>query len=475
MRTLFLGTTFWSRASQAVIVLLSCALALGLGVAAAAFEFGFRELVIVALAAACVLFALMPTERVMYFGFALWILSLGIGWRGIWFTTYFRLYAAEVITWLLFVLVVLRTLIVERQLKWHLPKILVVLLLPAFLGIWIGLNNGVPLDVVFADFKLFVLAIPAVFITQTIVTDVLRWQKMMLLVLVIAVYISVLGIIEFLFPSLLTPLRGFFAADSTITSNRGFVRAAFTFWGHPSVSVFLLTAFPIACYYLLVEPSGKHRLFGAISVALIVAGIYVAGHRGVWIALSVACIAFALLNIRKGGWLVAGGIAILPFLPAIFYEDLAPILDANTYYDTSVLKRFDFFQGAAQSLFADPFFGRGWGSSGWVHNDFLQLGANLGVPALFALLSWYGFLLWRLYAISKNSAYPRERQEYAQLLIAGVIGLLIAVQFEVVISLAALAVCFWCYLALVWRFTELHYPIQTDSAVEFSSVPTESL
>lgn len=447
---------------QGGIALLACFLALGVGIATAALDFGVRELVIFILAFACVLFALMLTERALFLGFALWIFSLGIGWRGIWFTTNFRLYAAEALTWLLFGLILLRSIIVDRKLELGVPKLFWALLLPALWGIWIGLNNGIPADVVFAEFKLFALALPALFIVKQIIPDYARWKRAMDYLLAVALYISILGIIEFLFPSVLVPLRGFFGDAPTITSERGLVRAAFTFWGHPSVSVFLLMAFPVACYYLFVKASPTHRLFGALSAALLIVGIYIAGHRGVLLALAVAILAFALLNFRKGSWLVACGLAALPFLPAIFYANLAPILDANTNYDTSVLKRWNYFGGAAEAILKNPFWGRGWGSSGWVHNDFLQLGANLGLLALGLLLFWYVLVLWRLTKITRVLSVQKECREYAQLLIAGVMGVLVAVQFEVVISLAALAVCFWCFMALVWRYTNLPFDSERE-------------
>lgn len=56
--------------------------------------------------------------------------------------------------------------------------------------------------------------------------------------------------------------------------------------------------------------------------------------------------------------------------------------------DTSLQKRELRSQDALEIALREPL-GRGWGTSGWVHNDFAQVGANLGLFAGLLFVGWY--------------------------------------------------------------------------------------
>jgi hypothetical protein len=62
--------------------------------------------------------------------------------------------------------------------------------------------------------------------------------------------------------------------------------------------------------------------------------------------------------------------------------------------DTSIQKRVMRQQDAFQLAVANPL-GVGWSSSGWVHGDFIQVAANLGILASFVFLIWYFHTLYR--------------------------------------------------------------------------------
>ena len=73
---------------------------------------------------------------------------------------------------------------------------------------------------------------------------------------------------------------------------------------------------------------------------------------------------------------------IYTLLPAEFQDRTATLVLAleGQPVDTSAAKRIDFAANAIQ-LIKDRPLGVGWAGSGWPHNDFLQLAANLGIVA----------------------------------------------------------------------------------------------
>jgi O-antigen ligase len=64
--------------------------------------------------------------------------------------------------------------------------------------------------------------------------------------------------------------------------------------------------------------------------------------------------------------------------------------------DSSARDRINRAQNAFDEMLAVPL-GNGWTSAGWVHSDFIQVGANLGVAAGLIFLGGYLFTLARLF------------------------------------------------------------------------------
>jgi hypothetical protein len=63
--------------------------------------------------------------------------------------------------------------------------------------------------------------------------------------------------------------------------------------------------------------------------------------------------------------------------------------------DSSAKDRINRAQGALEQMFAAPL-GNGWGGAGWVHSDFLQVGANLGLLGGLIFLGGYLYTLARI-------------------------------------------------------------------------------
>ena len=70
-----------------------------------------------------------------------------------------------------------------------------------------------------------------------------------------------------------------------------------------------------------------------------------------------------------------------------FYT-LFTLTQEGNFLDTSTNSRFLRYSAAIELVKSHPF-GVGWGRSGWVHSDFLQIAANLGILAGGLFFIWY--------------------------------------------------------------------------------------
>src|SRR5207253_4881430 len=129
--------------------------------------------------------------------------------------------------------------------------------------------------------------------------------------------------------------------------------------------------------------------------------IYVGGYRSIWLLLLVQILAACLLGLKKQGAIVAllclvvavGGYQLVPNASERAMSGIAAIQGHPT--DTSATGRQNRALGALSTTVESPF-GTGWSAAGWVHSDFLQVAANLGIIAGLIFLGGYFHTLWRL-------------------------------------------------------------------------------
>jgi hypothetical protein len=120
-----------------------------------------------------------------------------------------------------------------------------------------------------------------------------------------------------------------------------------------------------------------------------------------WMVFTTELIVFAILR-RKA--LVAAVLLLLPLLATWMLPTQAQeralsgvlLLTGNPQHnDTSGIKRWGRVSAAFAETLNQPL-GQGWAASGWVHNDFVQVSANLGVLAGLLFVGAFLFTLCRL-------------------------------------------------------------------------------
>ena len=226
--------------------------------------------------------------------------------------------------------------------------------------------------------------------------------------------ISILGIIEYSFPTLMSSIFGYQNKVQYDFQPELFNRLAFLFWGSHLAANLIPPIFPI----LLLLKSEKdsiveNNFFLTLLVFVNLFAIYLSGNRISWLILTLfIIITLFFYNNKFIPYLKTYSlILIVAFITYIYsqpvqgrYISTFKALTGNidTQYDSSGGARMNRALIALNSIKRNPM-GTGWGSQGWVHSDILQIGASVGViPGLFLLFgpSILLFKLFRRYFIA---------------------------------------------------------------------------
>ncbi len=444
----------WTNWRAVLIIGLVCIIAVLVGWLTAALQFGARELVIFILAAVAIGLVVVPTERTIGFGFALWILTFGFGWRTIHLTSFLSIHPAEVLAWLLFGLVMLYGIIRRVRLDFSIPRWIPVLMIFSGIGVLTAVAFARSAELFLREAKGFWVIIPIYYIVQWIITDRVKWERAMWLGIGVAVYVSLLGWMDFFTPALSQALTGVSNAKILIVSptQGDFERAGFAFYGSPAAGLMIFTFFGLSVYNLLDSTQGQRRyliLNGAV-VAIQLVAMYLSGYRGVYYATLILVMAYALMQ-RKIWALAVGAIAVLPLLPSAFFQRFTSLWDWR-YADSSQFSRMQRASDALDLVYQYPLFGVGWGGSGYVHSDFIQIAANLGLPAGIVFLLWLLTLIWKMFQLRKNSDWTGR---YAVAVFATLCGLMIILAGEGLLAQVHLAIPIWFMLAMAYKLTHL--------------------
>ena len=202
--------------------------------------------------------------------------------------------------------------------------------------------------------------------------------------------ISTLGILEFLFPSMVAAVFGYQNESAFLGESIFFSRLAFLFWGSHLAANLIP---PVFLIILLLKaekaPIANNNYFLTFLVLINLVAIYLSGNRISWLVLTVLLIATLfqyrsslLPNIKSYILLVT-----ISFVAYIYsqpvegrylstFKALTGSIDIR--FDSSGSERLARAKIAMASIASHPL-GTGWGSQGWVHSDFLQISATIGI------------------------------------------------------------------------------------------------
>jgi hypothetical protein len=261
---------------------------------------------------------------------------------------------------------------------------------------------------VLLEFKNAFLLILIFFITCHLHFSKSYFVRLLKYYLLAASLISIMGIIEYLFPSFMSSIFGFQSRPMNAPESIIFTRLAFLFWGSHLAANLIAPVFPILLL-LKVEKDSivKNNYILSFLVIINLIAIYLSGNRISWLILTVLLLT-TIFQYRGSLLPYMKSYAVLVTLTFVAYIYSQPVegrylstfkaLTGNidTKYDSSGGARIFRANIAIESIVENPL-GTGWGSQGWVHSDALQIAASIGIIPGVIFFTAPLFLLFRLY------------------------------------------------------------------------------
>ncbi len=210
--------------------------------------------------------------------------------------------------------------------------------------------------------------------------------------------IASLGILEFLYPNLMSMIFGF-ENYRVVNIDNQFVRVKFLFWGAHIAANLIAPSFPIMM--LLRERNDSYLKNNYVLTILFMVNliaIYLSGNRISWLILTIMLIMIiiayhnSLIPFFKSYALVLVTLFIAyvysqPVKGRYFSTFKAITGQVDSKYDSSGNVRLSRAKTAFKSIKENQV-GTGWGSQGWVHSDVLQVASSIGIiPGLIFFIS----------------------------------------------------------------------------------------
>jgi len=416
------------------------------------YGISYQEVIVtVMLLAACWAFA--AGNRGLKLGLIFFVLTFGLGYRTMEVTPSLRIHPSELVLWGLLALPMLQ----RSSLKLWLPFWLI-LFIPFWLWGWWPLVAGdVKWESMLSEFKNFIILIPLYFVAGSVLVEKSGWRSVLLAFYLVGAWIAAMGILEYVYPEIKTLFPNFVSLPSPLETDEGFQRARFSFWGTQDAIYICVLAMPIAAAVWEWWSIWWKRALNLLTVALMLWGVYISGHRNAWLMITLECLGFAVV---KKQYLL--GIAVLLVFFSI-YQVLPDATRARIYSgtelvsgqpissDTSGQKRWDRASMSLNNTLTHPL-GRGWTAAGWVHNDFLQVAENLGVMAGALFLGVYVYTLGRLWRRVRTASLLREQRALGTTLFLSFacVGVILATDANLVLPQLILPIWFIWVIGEIW-------------------------
>jgi hypothetical protein len=172
-----------------------------------------------------------------------------------------------------------------------------------------------------------------------------------------------------------------------------------------------------------------------------------------WLVMAAQFAGYVVLRKRfvLGGAAVVAALVAYGSLPASTQERVQSLLNVlegrPDAIDTSGAKRWTRAKEALDYALSEPM-GHGWGASGWVHSDFIQVAANQGWIAAAALLFGYLATLIRLALRLRSPDAPPNLAPLGLPLVLGFIAVGAILLYEGVEFLPQTMLPVWLFWAL---------------------------
>ncbi len=426
------------------------AIAVGLGNAVARSGLGLRELIILLVGLAAIFAILVPEDRVLSIGLGLGVVSIAFGWRTFSITPDLVFSLFEVIIWFLAGALVVKRLVRRERLRFRLSMPMTLFLLFSISAFFIAWSKGTPFDVIIGYGKNVIMVAPFFFVIQDLIRNLGMWKRLMFAAMGVGVYLSLTGLTFVVAPSLGQALSGVLATQ--LLSGDAFTRVGFAGWGPLAAWVFILIFGAVLGFWDSTSSQFQRLIYLGV-LGILSAGILVSGQRGAWLAVLAGLIVYVIFNPQRGLILIAlAGLLILLLPEGNFAVRFASAFDPNLY-DNSAADRYNRAAVALDTIANNPL-GLGFGVLTYVHSDYLEIGAGMGVMALGLFVVALGVTGLRLVKIQLSSI-----DRPTQLLARGALIMFVILVVEMLsagfVTLSFTTVVTWFFWAMSDQFATL--------------------
>ncbi len=245
----------------------------------------------------------------------------------------------------------------------------------------------------------------------------------------------------------------------------GFNADGWTFAGldNNGIAITMCATVGLAFFLGLGAEKWWQRLLAFLSAGLMVHVVLFSMSRGGMLALVVTAIVVFFLVPKRPKflfWLVLGIAAGLSLAGPSVMREFSTVFLEKEERDASATKRLDHWSACVQSMLRYPLLGVGltnWGMEGpryglppgmEAHNTWLQMGAEAGVPALIALIGFYGVTCYRTWMLQRCRLAPRPSDDFlvmaSRITVSSIVGFVVSASF-VTVELVEISY----YLALI--------------------------
>lgn len=388
-----------------VIILLSLLGAWGVALSGGTYQY---LLFIVLLAVSVVVIAM--GKKTMKAGFLVWIGMFLIGYRTVRLIPGFPVH--PLILYLVFLfLILLANLGTAKSTRLKLPVLLWAFSIFWLWGFFPGIQNNLLWTRMLSEALNFFFLIPVFWIILYLAQTPNFWKQAVFTFLGVGVLISLLGTVEYYFPQFLSLVPGLVQTDMVVLqSSSGFARAGFAFFGANPAVIISALALPMVWVVIKLYKGWLRIILAFPFLAILIVGIYISGTRVAWMMTLIASILLAYFAFKWIGVAVSAlfWLIVSQLFPAeamnLILSIYAP-LSSGQFLDSSMSKRYARQEAAFQLALDNPW-GVGWSGSGWVHGDFAQVAANLGILAGLLFLAWYLHTCYRAWKTYRK--YPQD-------------------------------------------------------------------
>jgi hypothetical protein len=236
-----------------------------------------------------------------------------------------------------------------------------------------------------------------------------------------------------------------------------FFRVGYVTWGSFLASSIMVMCAGLAFFLVEAWRAQRQQLLMILAACLCVTGVIISGYRGLWLASGVIFLAALFFRQRQLQW----GLAVLAGLiltsPDVYYGRVLTLLGPQNF-DSSAIKRLERADVAWNLALKNPLVGLGWEGAGSVHNDWIELAANVGFPAaalFFGLVVW---LIYRLFQAQRQVVPDVAYQFLARGLCVALVASLVAMASQTFFSRQLVMAPFWTIFVAAERLLAVWPP-----------------